>query len=337
MENLRVVITQKGNPGVMQVLCEPLPKPKNNEVRIMVLSVGVAFGDILMRRGLYPSAPPPFVPGYDVIGIIDYIGNSVTAFNVGQRVAALTILGGYSKYICLDVDKITPVPHGVDTYKASALILNYLTAYQMLYRIAKVKPMDSILVHGASGGVGSAMLDLARGLNLKIYGTATINHQKKVSELANFIDYRNEDFVKRILSKEKEGIDFVFDGVGGYNWERSYQVLKKDGMFIGYGMTYTLDDNKDNQEQEYMQKEWSRILTSGMTSSNHRAEIFSITKMAQENASIIREDLEKLFNLLSENKINPTISSIFPLEKAQNAHEFFEQGVNGKVLLKCNE
>jgi NADPH:quinone reductase-like Zn-dependent oxidoreductase len=338
MQNTRVAITKKGNPGMMDVLREPLQKPKDNEVRIKVLSAGVAFGDILMRRGLYPNTPTlPFVPGYDVIGIIDYIGDNVSTFYVGQRVAALTIFGGYSRYICLDVDKITHVPDDVDTYKASALILNYLTAYQLLYRTAKVKPMNSILIHGASGGVGSAMLDLAKNSNLKIYGTASIQHQQKVSELAHYIDYKNEDFVNRVLSEEKAGIDFVFDGVGGYNWKRSYQVLKKDGMFIGYGMTYTLGKNKNIQEQEFMQEEWSSILNSGMTISKHRAEIFSITKIAEANASIIREDLENLFILLSENKINPTISSILSLERAQNAHELFESGVNGKILLKCNE
>jgi NADPH:quinone reductase-like Zn-dependent oxidoreductase len=337
MKNQTVVISKVGFDSVMELVDESLPMPTDNQVRIKVLSSGVAFADILMRRGLYPNAPnPPFVPGYDIVGLVDSIGSSVDSFKIGQRVAALTITGGYSNYICLDKDRLTLVPESVDTYKASAVILNYLTAYQMLFRTAKVQPKDRILIHGASGGVGSAMLDLAKNSNLKIYGTASFKHQGKVSTVAEFIDYKNEDFVKKIRTKEAEGMDFVFDGVGGYNWRRSYQVLKETGFFIGYGMTY-LVNNMDLKEKEFMQKEWQMITSTHTTSTGHRAEVFSMTKNAQENPAMIREDLDHIFTLLKESQIDPTIAQTVGLENARAAHDLIEQGVYGKVLLRCNE
>jgi NADPH2:quinone reductase len=160
MENERVVITQYGDPSTLKVIHEAAPQPKTDEVRIRVEAAGVSFGDVLQRLGLFFAGAPtmPYTPGYDVVGTIDVVGSGVDSVRVGDRVAALTIFGGYARYVCVPVDHVvTGVPGDMDAVKAVALVLNYTTAFQMLRRAADVRAGQSILVYGASGGVGSAV------------------------------------------------------------------------------------------------------------------------------------------------------------------------------------
>ena len=168
----RVIITKFGGTEVLKVIEEAvLPEPKPGEVRVKVLVTSAAFTDVMIRNGKYPDVKekPPFSPGYDMVGIVDKLGEGVTRFKAGQRVADLTIIGAYSEYICLPESRLIPVPDGLDSAEAVSLILSYVTAYQMLHRVAKVKQGQHILVHGAGGAVGTAMLQLGNLLrNLAI-------------------------------------------------------------------------------------------------------------------------------------------------------------------------
>jgi NADPH2:quinone reductase len=161
MSYKRVIITGFGGPEVLKIIEEPkLPEPKPDEVRIKVLATSAAFTDVMIRKGKYPDVKdkPPFSPGYDVVGVVDKVGDSATRFKVGQRVADLTVIGAYSEYLCLPESRLTLVPDSLDPAEAVSLILSYVTAYQMLHRVAKVKGSQRILVHGAGGAVGTAML-----------------------------------------------------------------------------------------------------------------------------------------------------------------------------------
>ena len=165
----RVVITKFGGPEVLKMVDETiLPEPKSGEVRVKVLVTSAAFTDVWIRMGTYPDVKekPPFSPGYDMVGVVDKLGEGVTRFKVGQRVADLTVIGAYSEYICLPESRLTLVPEGLDPAEAVSLVLSYVTAYQMLHRLARVKQGQRILIHGAGGAVGTAMLQLGKSIGL---------------------------------------------------------------------------------------------------------------------------------------------------------------------------
>ncbi|WP_442593667.1 medium chain dehydrogenase/reductase family protein [Neobacillus sp. D3-1R] len=337
MMNQRVYITKPGEASVLKLIDEPLKEIAENEVRVKVIATGVAFADMMMRKGKYPGAPGfPFVPGHEVVGVVENIGREVTNFKKGQFVASFCKYGGYSRFVHLLEKDLVLIPDGVDLYEAAAIILNYLTAYQLLYRIAEVQKGNTVLAHGLGGGVGTALLQLSKELDIKLYGTASAkDRQKFISEGVFYIDYRTEDFVKRMNSLEPNGVDVVFDGVGGFNWQRSYQTLKRDGLFIGYGFTYAAEDSVQSNEQQFMVEEWNRILHTEKTSSGHKGKFYSISKVSQQEPNTILEDLNQLFKLLKEYKIKPKIAHKVPLEEAVTAHQLFEKGIDGKILLIC--
>src|SRR5215813_1278173 len=200
MKHTRIIVTHYGGPEALQVLEEECPEPKGGEVRVRVLAAGVSLPDLLMREGIHPETPPvPFTPGWDLVGVVDRLGADASGIGPGQTVAALPIFGAYAEFVCLPPRELVPVPAGLDAGEAVSLILNYVTAYQMLHRSATVKPDQRVLIHGASGGVGSALLQLGRVAGLKMFGTCSSRGASSVSELGGIpIDYQQEDFVKEI-------------------------------------------------------------------------------------------------------------------------------------------
>src|SRR6266700_5667447 len=206
-----VVISRIGGPEVLQLVDRDLPDPKSGEVRVKVLTTGVAYADVLMRYGLYYGVPPlPYAPGYDIVGVIENVGSDVSRFKIGDTVAALTVTGGYSQFIVLPETELVSVPLGLDPAEAVSLVLNYTTAYQMLHRIAKVQKGSRVLIHGAAGGVGTAALELGRLAGLEMYGTASHGKHEMVRALGGKpIDYKNEDFVSVVRQATGEGVDVV--------------------------------------------------------------------------------------------------------------------------------
>jgi len=203
----RVVITRPGGPDVLRMITDPLPEPGPGEVCVKVLAAGVARADIMMRRGQYPGEVPPYpyAPGYDIAGEVHSLGEDVQGLEVGQLVAALTGVGGYAEYLCVPAAWLVPVPHGLDPAEVVSLVLNYLTAYQMMHRFASVREGERILVHAAASGVGTALLQLGRLLDLRMWGTASAGKHPVVESLGAIpIDYRSEDFVRRVR-READG------------------------------------------------------------------------------------------------------------------------------------
>ena len=231
-----VVVTRRGGPEALQVVESNLRAPSGGEARIRVLAAPVSQPDVEARYGRTPFAPRiPFVPGYAVIGVVDAVGEGVTRAAVGDRAAALTAYGGYAEYIYVPDKQLIPVPGTLDPAEAAPLILNYLVAYQALHRSAKVKAGDKVLIVGASGGTGTAFLQLGRLADLTRYGLAS---RRKHHVLAQYgatpIDYRSEDFVAVIRKAEPGGLDAVFDGIGGSYIRRSLSLLRRGGTFVGY-------------------------------------------------------------------------------------------------------
>ena len=332
MRNTRVILTALGGPEVFRVIEDDVRDPGANEVRVKILATGVAFADVLMRRGLYSGVPPlPYSPGYDIVGVIDSCGSGVTQWKQGDVVAALTKTGGYSRYIVLPESQPVRVPAGLDPAEAVSLVLNYTTAYQLIHRIAKLGEGDSVLIHGAAGGVGTAALQLGRLDGLKMFGTASKAKHDLVATLGGIpIDYRNEDFVARAT-----GVDAVFDPIGGRNWPRSYRALGKGGRFVGYGMSAAIAGGRRNILLAGASFAW--LAFAGILPGKS-AVWYNITTEKKNHPERFREDLSRLLEMLREKTISPVVAERLPLRGAGRAHELLERAsVSGKIVLMCQE
>ncbi len=330
-KNTRVIITGKGGPEVLKLIEEELPNPGAPEVRVRVLAVGVAFADVLMRHGMYPGQPSfPFVPGYDVVGEIDAVGKGVKDFQVGQRVAALLMTGGYSQFAIVPEAHLVPVPDGLDAAEAVSLVLNYVTAYQMLHRVVQVRSGQSMLVHSAAGGVGTAALQLGRIIGLTMFGTASKPKHELVSGLGAVpIDYRMENFADRIRQHVPGGLDCALDPIGGPQWWRSYGCLRRGGSLVCYGVQAAVSKGQLAAGAGFALFGLMKLIPDGK-----RAVWYNVTKLRNQRPEWFREDLSKLFALLGGRQIQPVIGAKFPLSDAALANAMLEKGQTfGKIVL----
>jgi NADPH:quinone reductase-like Zn-dependent oxidoreductase len=343
LRHTRIIVTQYGGPDALRVVEEECPEPKDGEVRVRVLAAGVSLPDLLMREGVHPETPRlPFTPGWNLIGVVDRLGAGISGIEPGQIVAALPISGAYAEFVCLPQRELVPVPFGLDAAEAVSLVLNYVTAYQMLHRSTKVRSGQRVLIHGAAGGVGSALLQLGRLAGLEMYGTCSSRGASAVSDLGGIpIDYQHQDFVKEIHRLTSGGVDVVFDGIGGTHIWRSRKALRPGGRVVAYGLTSSLRGGR---------------LASGRSGSRHRSlgiPIFglyiavgwllpgrkrvvpySIQWLKRLKPALFRQDLIVLFELLQQQKIKPIIAHRFPLAEARRAHELLGKGgVVGKIVL----
>src|SRR5262245_9136265 len=234
MKHSRIIVTHYGGPDALRVVEEECPEPKEGEVRVRVLAAGVCLPDLLMREGVHPETPSlPFTPGWDLVGVVDRLGDGISGIEPGQIVAALPISGAYAEFVCLPQGELVPVPSGLDAAQAVSLVLNYVTAYQMMHRSVKVRSSQRVLIHGAAGGVGSALLQLGRLAGLEMYGTCSSRGAAAVSDLGAIpIDYQHQDFVTEIHRLTREGVDVVFDGIGGAHMWRSRKALRPGGRGV---------------------------------------------------------------------------------------------------------
>lgn len=338
-QNRTVVISKRGGPAVLRLVERALPEPADGEVRIKVAACGVAFADVLMREGLYPGVPkPPFSPGYDVAGTIDVVGPSVSGVAVGQRVVALTKLGGYADYVCVPAASLVAAPDGVDDAEAVALVLNFLTAYQMIHRCARLVAGERVLIHGAGGGVGDALLQVGRLAGLQMYGTASRGKHDAIRKLgATPIDYRDEDFVARIRQLTGDGVDAVFDAVGGKQWRRSFDCLRVGGMLIGYG--FSSATVKGRRRLGKAAANWlgmPRFQLLELMDATRSVMGYNVTVMKAARPDWYREDLSALLALLAAGRIRPLIAERIPLAEAARAHQLLDDAaVAGKLILVC--
>lgn len=342
MQNHRITISKKGGPEVLQMIEEPLPTPGRGEVLVRVLIAGVAAADLAMREGVYPGKTPkiPFTPGYDICGIVETVGEGVSNLNVGQRVAALTVVGGYTEHICIASNQVVPVPEQLDPAQVVASVLNYLTAWQLLHRFARVQRGERILAHGAAGGAGTALLDLGKLAGLEMYGTASTGKQELVAQLgATAIDYSRQNFVKEIKRLTQEGVDVAFDPIGGAHWRQSYQSLRPGGRLIAYGLGTAMPNGRVS-----IPKFLSALLTMPrytplkVFNDNKIVMGYFIHTLVNQRPEWFQPDLAHLVELLAQGKINPIVGERIPLAEAARAHELMgKKAVKGKVVLICHE
>ena len=338
LRNWVVQVRRFGGPEVLEVVDTPPPTAGRGELRVHVLASSLEYTDVPIRRHLYAQTArcrPPFVLGYDVVGEIDQLGDGVSGFKIGDRVADMTVLGSNATYRTLRANDVTRVPPGVDAAEAAALILSWTTAYQLLHRAARVQRGQRVLVHGAAGAVGQALLVLGRMVGLELWGTARGEHAALVRELgATPIDYQREDFTGVLPG----GFDVVFDGIGEEGYRRSFAALRRGGLVCAYG--YTANVQADRRlvsllvwiARIYLGRQLLSWLPGGK-----RVRIYSINLMRARHPGWFREDLERLLGMLATRVIRPRIAERISFDEVADAHRHLEAGdLLGKVIL-CPE
>jgi NADPH:quinone reductase len=301
-----VLLKKKGGPEVLQVVELPVEAPGPGQLRVRVRAAGVGSTDLIMLTGTYLYAPKiPFVPGYEVAGVIDAIGAGVTGFEVGERVAALTVYGSFAEMLIREAEHFLPIPERVSDRDAAAVILNYVTAWQMIHRVAKVQPGRTALVTGAAGGVGTAALQLLRLAGVKTYGAAsTPKHELLRSLGAVPIDYRGGPIDRLMRAIEPAGVDYAFDAIGGANTSRCIGALRRGGTLVGFGFM--------GASTKFSQLAMFANIFVGARLRRRVGTFYGITMLYRKDPRPLREDLPKIFARLAAKQIDPLVQNYLP-------------------------
>lgn len=322
MKYEKVIVSRFGGPEVLQVVEEELRKPSPGEVLVRVSAAGVARADCSRRSSDWSGQVPPFPLGYDFAGRVDSIGAGVTSFKAGQMVAGINEnLNSYAEYVYVSPEWMVPIPGHVDPAQAACLGLNYLVAAQCLHRLANVRVGGRILILGASGGVGTALIELARLAGLEVHGTAAPGKIDRIRDLdAVPIDYQGEDLRQRIEDVE---FDAVFDTVFDRYFDLAYPRLRADGKYVVIGFA------APPQEHDRLLR-----MIQAWHAPGDRSELLHYRSLLEPYV----EELSPLADLLARGKIAPLIHERVPLREAARAHQLLESGVvTGKVVLTCED
>jgi NADPH:quinone reductase len=332
----RVLIDRFGGPEVIKVVEEDDPQPGPGEVRVRVIASGVSLSDAQMRAGTYLGGPkPPFTPGYELVGIVDQVGPGCSRLREGDRIGALTQWGANAERVCVPEKYAVDVPEDLDPAEVLSLVFIYMTAYQMLHRAANAQGGETMLVHGAAGRVGTAVLELAPLVGVRVYGTASARDRAAVERLgAVAIDYRNEDFLARVRSLAG-GVDIALDPFGGALALRSFRALRPGGRLVIYGRQNTLAHGRKNWPAVF---EWyagtATAALWGLLSPRRRVLAYRIQKLRIDHQDWFREDFGALLELLRADKIHPVVAQRLPLAEARRAHELLDRAAStGKLVL----
>ncbi|MDG4833650.1 medium chain dehydrogenase/reductase family protein [Solwaraspora sp. WMMD1047] len=327
-----IVMPHVGGPEVLKVQQRDLPAPGPGQVRVRVEAAGVSFAEVQMLRGRYFAQPTfPFVPGYDLVGRIEAVGpggSGGDGLAVGQRVAAMTRTGAWSQSVLLPATHLVPVPESVDAAEAVALVTNGVTAYQMVHRVARVAAGDTVLVHGAAGGVGTLLVRLALRAGARVIGTASPGKHDRVRELgASPLDYREPNLADRVRELAPDGVAAVFDHAAGPGLRESWRSLGRGGTLVVYGSASTLDD-QGWRMTPYVQTIgrllWWRALPNG-----RRTSFYGIRQDKNFDA-----DLATVLELLRTGELKPAVAARLPLTDATRALRMLDdRAVVGKVVL----
>jgi len=326
-----MMITRPGGPEVLQPVELPLTEPGPGELRVRVHACGVGATDLTMLTGTYAFAPKlPLVGGYEISGVVEALGADVCGFQIGQRVAALSVYGGFAEYLVRDARHFVPIPDEVSDVQAASAILNYVTAWQMIHRVAKIQAGQTALVTGAGGGVGSSLLQLLRLAGVKTYGSASSSKHNLVAGLGAIpIDYQAGPIDDLVRAYEPDGVDVVFDAIGGANIRHGIRALRRGGTVVGYG--FMAVDSKLAMARMF----WDIFV--GARLRGRRGSFYGISLRYRKDPKPFHEDLPKIFALLAQRKIEPVISATLPLADARKALELLATGtVAGKIVLVCD-
>ncbi len=328
-----IQLTARGGPEVLRPVALPLREPAAGDARVRVRATGIGFTDVIMRRGWYPFAPPiPFVPGYEIVGTVDAVGPGVERVRPGQRVAALTVYGGYAEYLYRSADELVPVPDGLDDVQVAAVILNYVTAWQLIHRVARAKPQQTALVTGASGGVGTALLELLSLAGVETFGAASERAAPIVRALGALpLRSRASPLRVQVDSQIAGGVDMAFDGIGGRTLADCVRATRRGGRVLAYGLTGTWSPQGTDRLELGRGLLWLYVLGRLLL---RRTSFYGITALYRRDRRPFLEDLPKIFELLGEGRIQPRIAGRVSLADVPGVHAALERGgVDGKFVI----
>ncbi|WP_380282705.1 medium chain dehydrogenase/reductase family protein [Kitasatospora purpeofusca] len=335
---LEVVLPGVVAPEGLELRYGTVPGAGPGQVVIGVEATGVSFAEQQMRRGRYYDQPPfPFVPGYDLVGRVLATGEGVDPALTGRRVAALVKVGGWASHVALDAADVVPVPDGLTPAEAETVVVNGITAWQMLHRLARVRAGQTVLVHGASGGVGSVLVQLARAAGVSVIGTASARHHGALRELgAAPLDYRGGDIPARVRELAPGGVDAVFDHLGGRSVVDSWGLLAPGGTLVAYGSASTRDDT--GSKQWPVLKILARTWLWNALPNGRRARFYNIwagRALGREGfRARLRADLTEVFGAVRRGEVSAPVAAELPLTSAAEALRLAESGtVSGKVVL----
>jgi NADPH:quinone reductase-like Zn-dependent oxidoreductase len=353
----RVIVDHFGGPEVLRVIEDEAPQPGPGEVRVRVLAAGVSFTDAQLRAGTYLGVPrPPFTPGYELVGIVEELGPGCSRLRVGDRIGALTVWGADAEQVCVPETSAVEVPEDLDPAEVVSLVFTYMTAYQLLHRSAKVKRGEALLIHGAAGRVGTAILELGAAAGLRLYGTCSARDRAAVERHgAVAIDYQNEDFLSRLRELPEKGVDVVLDGIGGALSLRSFRALRPGGRLVVFGHYAALAQGHKSWRGWI---EWyaatAAVALWALLSPHRHVLAYRIQKLREghqwfpiassrralpvgggpHDPEWFREDFRALLDLLRRGAIHPVVARRMPLAQAQQAHELLESSAGlGKLVL----
>ncbi|MFI5912135.1 medium chain dehydrogenase/reductase family protein [Dactylosporangium sp. NPDC051541] len=337
MNATEIVLPGIVEPAGLLVRDRELPAPGPGQALVRLEASGVSFAEQQMRRGKYYDQPPfPFVPGYDLVGRVEQVGAGVDGALAGARVAAVTKTGGWATAVLVDAGHLVPVPDGVDPAEAETVVVNGVTAWQMLHRIARVGRGGTILVLGANGGVGSTLTQLARSAGIRVVGTASPRHHDTLRALgAEPIDYKDPQVYRLARDLAPDGYDAVFDHVGGPGIVESWRLVRRGGALVSYGTAATRDATGSSRLPIYGL--FARLLAWNLAPNGRRAHFYNLWAGHRRRTAFqakLRADLTKVFALLADGTLTPQVAARIPLREAAEAVRLAESGtVAGKVVL----
>ena len=319
MTRRSVVVLRFGDPDVLCVEVGALPEPGPGEVRVRVLAAGVAAADAQMRAGRYPGGNPrpPFVPGWDVAGVVDAVGPGTDRRWLGRPVVALVLRGGHTSHLCVSSAVAVPLPDAVDVLEAACLPLNYLTAHELVHRVAGVRAGERVLVRGAAGGVGTALLDVAGRAGAHTAGAASGDDQAIVTGYgADFVD-RAEDVA---------GFDVVFDPVG----TGAHAALRPGGRLVTYGFLAAL---RDRHPRRSALRDMARLRLRSLRPGGPRTMFYRLSVAARRDPGRLQRNLTTLVGELAAGQLRPLRGPRLPFDEAAEAHRLVVGRTRGKILL----
>jgi NADPH:quinone reductase-like Zn-dependent oxidoreductase len=328
----KIVARQFGGPEVLELeRIAVLPEPGEGEVRVRVEAAGVGYTDTILRRGKYVDykAGLPLTPGYDFAGIVDKLGAGVTGLRIGQRVADMPMYGSYTQYIIRRAEQLCAVPEGIDAVAAVEIPLMWMTAWQMLTRSVTLPAGSTILVVGASGSVGRALVILACHLGLNVVGTCSAKNFSGVEALgARVVDYRDPDLTASIKREAGGGVAAAFDAIGGDSWGTCWKALDKGGQLIGYGLQGFLEEGGSALValSSFARLLFVWKLAGKIDGSGRGTSFYNILQRRVSHPQDYRQDMDELFRLMTMGVLPSQKAETLPLSMAAEAHRRIAAG-----------
>jgi NADPH2:quinone reductase len=333
-----IYLVRKGSPfEAFETREISVPIPKAGEIQIRVEGFGLNFADVLARRGLYPDAPPmPCVLGYDVVGEVTEIAPDVTQFKPGDRVTAMTHFGGYAEYAVAPSLLSAPISDKMPAGEATALTVQYCTAYFAAAESVNLYPGDKVLIHAAAGGVGTALLQFCKYKKCEIFATAGSDAKLDMLKKAgadHVINYGKEDFSERIKEiTGRKGIQVIFDSIGGKTTRKGFRLLTPGGNLVIYGAASFSGKNifgKINNLLAFGFFHPLNIMASSKTITG-----INMLKIALHKPAAFKRCLDNVVKLYDEGVFKPLVGGVFPASEIGKAHELLEKRLtSGKITV----